>query len=156
MMYSIQNWLLHFAIGPAEYLGLFLFGALATTMVPLSPEVAAVGVWKLGMPIIPTIIALSLGNYVGNVINYWIGTLGKTWILEKYFRIKPKRLRKARMWFEKYGPPILLFSWLPVIGDPLTIVPGLVKYSFKKFTIYVLIGKVIHYALIYAAAVWWV
>ncbi|PIZ81693.1 MAG: hypothetical protein COY02_01065 [Parcubacteria group bacterium CG_4_10_14_0_2_um_filter_41_6] len=153
MFYTIQNWLLSFQ-GPAEYIGLFLFGALATTMVPLSPEVATIGVWKLGMPIIPVIITLSLGNYVGNAINYYMGFLGKTWILEKYFRIKPKKLYSARKWFEKYGPWILIFSWLPVVGDPLTIVPGLVKYSFKKFTLYVLIGKVIHYGLIYGFTVW--
>ncbi|MBU2575793.1 DedA family protein [Patescibacteria group bacterium] len=156
MFDSIQNWLLSFTAGPAEYIGLFLFGALATTMVPLSPEVAAIGVWKAGMPIIPTIIVLTIGNYAGNALNYWIGRVGEYWILGKYFRIKKERLDRAQRWFEKFGPPILLFSWLPIIGDPLTFVPGIVKYSFKKFSIYVIIGKLIKYIGLYYMFAWWI
>jgi membrane protein YqaA with SNARE-associated domain len=156
MFASLEQWFLVFITGPGGYVGLFLFGAVATTLVPLSPEVAAVAVWKAGMPVIPTIAVLTIGNYAGNVLNYWLGRLGQFWILEKYFRIKKTRLDRAHRWFEKFGPPILLFSWLPIVGDPLTFVPGIVKYDFWKFSVYVIIGKIIRYAGLYYLFAWWV
>ncbi|MAG28889.1 hypothetical protein CL632_01960 [bacterium] len=156
MIEALQNWFLVFIVGPGGYVGLFLFGAVATTLIPLSPEVVAVAVWKAGMPIIPTIIVLSIGNYAGNVLNYWMGRLGEFWILEKYFRIKKERLDRAHKWFDKFGPPILLFSWLPIVGDPLTFVPGIVKYDFWKFSIYVIIGKVIRYVGLYYLFAFWI
>ena len=156
MFESLQNWFLAFILGPGGYVGLFLFGAIATTLIPLSPEVVAVAVWKVGMPVIPTILVLSIGNYTGNAINYWVGRLGEYWILEKYFRVKKERIDRAQKWFNRFGPPILLLSWLPVVGDPLTFVPGIVKYNFAKFSIYVFIGKLIRYVGLYYIFAWWI
>jgi len=156
MFDSIQIWFLAFILGPGGYIGLFLFGALTTTLVPLSPEVAAIAVWKAGMPIIPTIIVLSIGNYVGNAINYWIGYAGGSFLVQKYSKIKKEHLKRAHRWFNKFGPPILLFSWVPIVGDPLTFIPGIVKYNFAKFTIYVFIGKLIRYVGLYYLFAWWI
>ena len=156
MLDSIQSWFLSFIAGPGGYVGLFLFGAIATTFIPLSPEVVAIAVWKSGMPVIPTIAVLTIGNYLGNALNYWLGRVGEFWILEKYFRIKKKHLDRAHRWFNRFGPPILLLSWLPVVGDPLTFVPGVLKYKFWKFSIYVIIGKVIRYVGLYYLFAWWI
>ncbi|MDP3995544.1 MAG: YqaA family protein [Patescibacteria group bacterium] len=150
MMQQLENLALSLVQGPFAYVWLFLVGAIASTLIPLSPEVVAIAVWKGGMPVVASIAVLTAGNYAGNVLNYWVGRLGEHWVLEKYFRVKKARLDRAQRWFDRFGPPILLFSWLPVVGDPLTFVPGIVRYSFFKFSAYVLIGKIIRYVGLYA------
>lgn len=137
----LQIWFLEFIAGPGGYVGLFLFGALATTLVPLSPEAIAIGVWSIGMPVLPVILILMVSNYLGNALNYWIGYYGRGWIEEKYFPAHTDRFNRAQELFERYGSPVLLFSWLPFIGDPITFIPGIVRYNFLKFTVYVLISK---------------
>jgi len=156
MIYAIENWMIALAAGPGAYVGLFLFGAIAATLVPLSPEVAAIAVWKAGLSVPATIIVLTLGNYAGNSINYLLGRLGEYWILKRWIHIKKERLERARKLFEKYGPPILLLSWVPIIGDPLTFVPGILRYSFLKFSLYVIIGKTIAFIALYWLVSWWV
>jgi len=136
-------------------LGLFVFGALATTLIPLSPEIAALAVWKLGMPVVTTTMVLSLGNYAGNALNYWVGYSGGIFFIEKFYSSKKRRVLMAEKIFEKYGPPVLLLSWLPIIGDPMTFVPGILKYSFKKFTFYIMIGKIARYVALYYLFKWW-
>ena len=149
MLIWLQNWFFAFIVGPGGYVALFLFGALATTIIPLSPEVMAIGVWKLGMPVAPTIIILTIGNYIGNVINYFIGLYGGDFIFSKFIKVNKKSLTRSHKLFEKFGPPILFFSWIPIIGDPLTFVPGIVRYSFIKFSIYVIAGKTVRYLGLY-------
>jgi membrane protein YqaA with SNARE-associated domain len=156
MISSLQHWLLSNIGGPSTYTVLFVFGAISTTLVPLSPEVAAIAVWKAGMPILPTIAVLTLGNYAGNVLNYYLGYVGEYWVLEKYFLIKKERMQRAKKWFEKYGPPILLLSWLPVVGDPISFIPGIVRYNFFKFSVYILIGKIIRYIGLYYLFSWFI
>lgn len=145
MFESLQHWLLGFIAGPGGYVGLFISGALATTLVPLSPEAIALGAWNVGMPVVPVIVVLAVGNYAGNALNYAIAYFGRVWIMETYFPRHQHRFLRAERLFARYGPAVLLFSWLPIIGDPLTFVPGIVRYSFGKFTLYVLTSKVILY-----------
>ncbi len=146
MFELLQNWLLAFVAGPGGYVGLFLSGALATTLIPLSPEVIALGAWSVGMPVVPVIVVLVVGNYAGNALNYAIAYFGRAWVMETYFPRHQHRLMRAERLFERYGPAVLLFSWLPIVGDPLTFIPGIVHYSFTKFTLYVLVSKVVLYA----------
>jgi len=156
MFETIQNLILGFLVGPGGYLGLFFYSALTTTILPGAPEAAAVLVWKLGMPAFYTITILTIGNYFGTVINYYIGYTGGNWLLAKYFKVKKERLKRSRKMFEKFGPPILLLSWVPIIGDPLTFIPGFVRYNFTKFSIYVIIGKFVRYIGLYYLVSWWV
>ncbi len=150
-----QEEILQIMLSSYGYIGLFVFGTLATTLVPLSPEAAAILVWKLGMPILPTTIILILGNYAGNALNYWIGYSGIKWAIEEFFSPKKRSVKIASNLFEKYGPPALIFSWVPIIGDPITFIPGILRYSFKKFSFYVIFGKTIKYIALYYLFAWW-
>ena len=87
----------------------------------------------------------AVGNYFGAVTNYYIGTKGSKTIFSKVIKFSDKETEKAKRSFKKYGPVILFFSWLPIVGDPLTLVAGLLKYDFKKFTLYVFLGKLFRY-----------
>jgi membrane protein YqaA with SNARE-associated domain len=156
MIESIQNLILGLFVGPGGYVGLFFYSALTTTILPGAPEAAAIFVWKIGKSAVTTIAILTLGNYFGTVINYYIGYTGHDWLLVKYFRIKKERIKRAHRLFERYGPPILLLSWIPIIGDPLTFVPGFVRYNFFKFSFYTITGKLIRYIGLYYLVSRWV
>lgn len=150
-----QQEILAIMLSSYGYIGLFIFSAISATLIPISPEVAALFVWKIGMPVAPTMIILILGNYTGTVLNYWIGYSGIKWAIEKFFSPKKKSMQIATNLFEKYGPPILLFSWVPFIGDPMTFIPGILRYSFKKFTFYIILGKTIIFICLYYLFAWW-
>ena len=63
--------------------------------------------------------------------------------------IKPEKvILKSKSYFDKYGSISLLFSWLPIIGDPITFVAGILKYDLKKFIVLVVIAKLSRYLFI--------
>ncbi|MBW6441020.1 DedA family protein [Patescibacteria group bacterium] len=130
------------------YASLFVLSFLASTLVPLGSEWFVYFLMGLEYNIIHIILIATLGNYLGAVTNYYIGIKGSSTIMHKVIRFNDKEIEKADKSFKNYGPIILFFSWLPVIGDPLTLVAGVLKYNFKKFTFYVLLGKMMRYVMI--------
>ncbi|MFH2059137.1 MAG: YqaA family protein [Pseudomonadota bacterium] len=130
------------------YLGLFLAAFLAATVLPLSSEVV------LGIllaheyhPVFAVGVA-TVGNVLGAVLNYYLGVLGSTIVFKKILRVSEQSLVKAENRFRQYGVFSLLFAWVPVIGDPLTIVAGMVKVRFSIFLVLVCIGKCLRYIFI--------
>jgi membrane protein YqaA with SNARE-associated domain len=130
------------------YVALFVLSFLASTLLPLGSEWFVYYLVSAEYNIILIILTASIGNYLGAVVNYYIGIKGSNTILHKAIKFNDKETRKAGEKFRRYGPAILFFSWLPVIGDPLTFVAGLLKYDFKKFTFYVILGKMFRYIIV--------
>jgi len=95
---------------------------------------------SIGLAPIILLFVATLGNTLGGVVNYWFGFKGEELILQKGL-IKKERLEKAVIFFNKYGGYSLLFSWVPIIGDPITFVAGVLKYDIKKFLFLVMLAK---------------
>ncbi len=89
----------------------------------------------------------TVGNTIGSIINYLIGKKGFEYLVDKKY-VSSSNLLKAHNIFDKYGGFALLLSWMPIIGDPITFIAGVTKYSFKIFIIIVFIAKVIRYIVI--------
>jgi membrane protein YqaA with SNARE-associated domain len=85
----------------------------------------------------------SVGNYLGSCTTYLIGLKGRDYI--KYLRIEPKEIEKAEKYFARYGSFVLLFTWVPLIGDVLTVTGGLLRLRFSIFTVFVFTGKFLRY-----------
>jgi len=130
------------------YIALFVLSFLASTLIPLGSEWFVYYLVGVEYNIIFIIMIASVGNYLGAAVNYYIGIKGSNTILHRAIKFSDKETKKAEEKFRKFGPAILFFSWLPIIGDPLTFVAGLLRYNFKKFTIYVFLGKMIRYIMI--------
>ncbi len=130
------------------YLGLFLSSFLAATILPFSSEVV-LGV-LLSHDISPygTIFTATTGNVLGSVVNYGLGVWGSGILLNKLFGISRKEIEKAETRFKKYGIFSLLFAWVPIIGDPLTVVAGMLKLNFVLFVLLVGIGKFLRYVFV--------
>lgn len=125
--------------------GIFLASFLSHSILPLPLEPTLLVASKLFNNYFIFIFALA-GAIVGSILNYYIGHKGI-----KFFMPKPnsKSYQKAQKLFLKYSKlSLIVFGWVPFIGDPLTVVSGAFKMNFKEFLIYSTIGKAWHLALI--------
>ena len=95
------------------------------------------------------LLLASLGNILGSVISWLFGYFINYFINKPWFPINKFLLQKANSIFKKYGKWSLLLSWVPFIGDPIAFVAGTFRYNLIIFLIFVSIGKVTRYLLIY-------
>ncbi len=94
------------------------------------------------------VITATLGNTLGSTLNWGLGYYAMHLQEHKWFPFKPPTIAKAQAFFQRYGAGILLFSWLPIIGDPLTLVAGLMRMPFWQFIMLVLIAKSSRYIVL--------
>ncbi|MCK5110066.1 MAG: DedA family protein [Arcobacteraceae bacterium] len=123
-----------------DYLYLFFSALISATLFPLGSEALLLYDLSLEFNIYLLFLFATIGNTLGSVINYWIGLKGEIYLVEKKV-LNEQKIIKAQKYFNKYGGYSLLFSWLPIIGDPITFIAGIVKYNLKKFLLLVLIAK---------------
>ena len=130
------------------YAGLFLASFLAATILPLSSEVV-LSVLLLN-ELNPTVLVsvATFGNVLGSFVNYAIGFWGSVFLVKKVLKISEDESVKAQQTFKKYGVFSLFFAWVPVVGDPLTFVAGVLKINLLIFFILVTSGKLIRYVII--------
>jgi len=128
--------------------GLFLASFLAATILPLSSEVVLTLLLLAGLSPTALVVVATAGNVLGALLNYAIGSRGGTLLLKKVFKITPNTLTKSQQTFKKYGIYSLLFAWVPVIGDPLTMIAGTLKINISLFLLLVTTGKLLRYIII--------
>lgn len=129
---------------------LFILSFLASTLLPLGSEWLLVVLLLQNQEPLPAVTVATIGNYLGACTSYLLGIYGGDLLIGKLLRIDSAQRSRAETTFARYGSWSLLFSWLPVIGDPLCLVGGLLKVPFVKFSILVASGK----ALRYSAVAW--
>lgn len=129
------------------YLGLFLISFLSATILPLSSEGVLLLMPTAGFDPLVSLIVASLGNILGGSTNYWIGRLGNPlWL--KRIGIQEKSLLRFENAVKRYGVFSALLSWVPIIGDPLTVALGFFRVKWWSVLILMSLGKVIRYAII--------
>ena len=120
--------------------GLFLAAMLAASvllfpMEALVPVMVTQGYSSLGI-----IIAGTLGGYVGSLVNYYLACRGEEWWRARN-PTHTARLDRMHTAFERWGSPLLVLSWLPVLGEALTLVAGLAKVRLGVFTFWTILGR---------------
>ena len=132
------------------YLSLFTIAFLAATILPFSSELTLAGlIATSNYDNLSLLIVASFGNILGSVVNWVLGFYSRNLTIKKWFLIENKKIENASKWFIKFGKFSLLFAWVPVIGDPLTLVAGLFRVKFTEFLILVTIGKVSRYVAVF-------
>jgi len=132
---------------------LFVLSLLAATVIPLGSEWLLVALLLQGQELGPVVTVATIGNYLGGCTTYGIGYLGSTWVMAKILRISEQESGKAMAIYGRYGSWSLLFSWVPIIGDPLCLVAGSLKLHPLIFSIFVFSGKLARYWLLAQATV---
>jgi membrane protein YqaA with SNARE-associated domain len=132
------------------YLSLFAISFLAATILPFSSELTLAGLMATSnYDNLLLLTVASLGNVLGSVVNWILGFYSRNLSKKKWFPFKDQQIEKATSWFNRFGKWSLLFAWVPIIGDPLTLAAGLLRIKFVEFLTFVVIGKVGRYFLIY-------
>ncbi|MGF1727731.1 YqaA family protein [Photobacterium nomapromontoriensis] len=122
---------------------LFTTGFLSATLLPGGSEASLIASLKLGDNAVWLVVFVAtLGNTLGGMTNYWLGRLlpDKT-SDEKYGH-------KAVMWLKKYGYWSLIFSWLPIVGDPLCLAAGWLRMRHWLSFIIIFVGKASRYVVL--------
>lgn len=121
----------------------------SATLLPGTSEAVLLGmhVAELASPLALLVVA-SLANIAGSCVNWLIGRYLSGYSDRKWFPVSPDQMAKASSWYARFGWPSLLLSWLPVVGDPLTVVAGLLRTPFLVFVVVVALAKTARYAAI--------
>lgn len=132
------------------YLLLFISAFGAATLLPLQSEAVLVGLlMQHQYSVALLIIVASIGNILGSCINWYLGVRIERFKDKKWFPVSENNMIKAEKIYQKYGFWSLLLSWLPVIGDPITLIAGLFREKFWRFLLMVFIAKTGRYICIY-------
>lgn len=130
---------------------LFLSALGAATILPMSSEVVLGALAFAGTTDVWLLLAVATaGNTLGAVVNWGIGRYAATW-RTRLLSLDEAKFERACRWFNRWGIWCLLLSWLPVVGDPLTLVAGVLRTAFVPFVLLVLVGKAARYAVILLA-----
>lgn len=140
----------------AAYIGLFFAAFGAATLLPLQSEALLVGLivsdrhWLWGLLAVAT-----LGNVLGSLVNWWLGCRLERFQHRRWFAVSPKHMATARKHYERYGHWSLLLSWLPIIGDPLTLIAGVMREPLGRFLVIVTLAKGARYAALAMLTLGW-
>ena len=116
------------------YLSLFLISFVAATIFPLSSELTLLGLLSTNSyNFFSLILTASIGNILGSVFNWFLGFYILRHIKKKWFPFSKHQIYFSSKQFNKFGIWSLLFAWLPIIGDALTFVAGILRVNFFYF-----------------------
>ncbi len=133
----------------AGYGGLFLTALGAATIVPMQSEAVLVGLILSGRYEVWLLVAVaSLGNILGSLVNWCLGRFIERFRDRPWFPVSEKALARAEGWYRRYGKYSLLGSWLPIIGDPITLVAGILREPLPLFLLLVTIAKLGRYIVL--------
>jgi membrane protein YqaA with SNARE-associated domain len=137
------------AISPlTAYATLFGWSFLAATVLPLGSEPVLFALARSGYGWIPLVLVATAGNYLGACTTYYLGRQAARAVAQ---RVGPSgREHRAAQYVRDYGQPIMVFSWVPIVGDALVAAAGAAEMPFGGFSFWVVVGK----ALRYAAVAW--
>ena len=132
-----------------ETASLALSAFLSATLLPGTSELvlaalAAQGTVNWGV----LLLVATLANTAGSTVNWWLGTKVHRFSGRRWFPVSPQQLQKAEVWFQRYGVWSLLLSWLPLIGDGITLAAGALRVKLLTFVALVAIAKAARYAVV--------
>jgi membrane protein YqaA with SNARE-associated domain len=132
-----------------SYFQLSLISFLAATILPFSSEVVLTTMYlSNSFETYFLLIFASIGNIMGSITNWYLGKKITLFQNRKWFPVSREQLERSRQYFQKYGLWSLLLAWVPIIGDPLTLLAGVLKVRFGIFFVLVSISKISRYVFI--------
>ncbi|MEZ2132639.1 MULTISPECIES: YqaA family protein [unclassified Sinorhizobium] len=130
----------------AAYVGLFMAALAAATILPMQSEAVLVGLLLTKeYPAFWLVAIASIGNILGSTINWVLGRGIERFHGRRWFPVGPKALARAQGWYHRYGRWSLLASWVPIVGDPITVVAGVLREPLPTFLLLVAVAKVGRY-----------
>jgi len=130
------------------YLGLFVAAFLAATILPLSSEVVLSILLLNGLSPVALVAVATAGNVLGSLTNYGLGYWASLAAIKKWLKMSEEEFVRAEQRFAKYGLFSLCFAWMPIVGDPITVIAGILRIRLLWFVVLVTIGKLLRYIVV--------
>ena len=122
---------------------------LAATLLPASSEAVLAGlVVAEAAPTAVLLAVASVFNTAGSCVNWLLGRAAERLKDRSWFPVSSDSLGRAQVWYGRYGVWSLLASWLPIVGDPLTVAAGVMRTPIMIFLPLVAFAKTARYAII--------
>ncbi|MGB7374465.1 YqaA family protein [Pontixanthobacter sp.] len=138
------------------YLTLFFTALIAATILPLGSEAVLAALLITGdHSAAMLIMAATAGNVLGSVINWYLGRHLLRYKNARWFPSSGEQLARAQRWYSRYGRWSLLASWVPIIGDPLTMIAGVMRAPLPSFLVLVTAAKAGRYLALAAVSLAW-
>ena len=109
----------------------------------------------MGEPALALWAVATVGNTLGSLINVALGRYARQFQHRRWFPASPEGLARAERWYHRFGEASLLLSWLPVIGDPLTVLAGVMRLAWWRAMLWIVLAKGARYALLITMAQQW-
>ncbi|EOG7778483.1 DedA family protein [Pseudomonas sp. MD195_PC81_125] len=139
-----------------SYVGLFLAAFGAATLLPMQSEAVLVGMLLSDRYVVSTLLAVAtFGNVLGSALNWLLGRSVERFRHKRWFPVNESKLEKAQQSYLRYGRWSLLLSWVPIIGDPLTVVAGVMREPLWSFLLIVTLAKGVRYIVLTAVTLGW-
>ncbi|MFS2155541.1 YqaA family protein [Rhizobium sp. Rhizsp42] len=133
----------------AAYAGLFAISLIAATILPAQSEAGLVALILSGQySTLLLVVVASVGNILGSLVNWLLGIGIERFRDRRWFPVGEVALDRAQRWYRRYGKWSLLASWLPIVGDPITVVAGVMREPLPVFLLLVTIAKTARYAVL--------
>ena len=130
---------------------LFLSALVAATVLPMQSEAVLVGLLLADQqPVWLLVLVATAGNVLGSVVNWWLGRRIERFRERSWFPASADALDRAAAWYRRHGRWSLLLSWVPLIGDPLTVVAGVLREPLPTFLLLVTVAKAGRYLVLTA------
>ncbi len=130
------------------YLSLAFSAFISATLLPFGSELVLAGLLTQGYPALLLWGIATVFNTLGSVLNWYLGRQLLLFQHKSWFMFKPTQIEQASSQFQRWGLPSLLLAWLPMIGDPLTLVAGVLRVRLLWFVLLVGFGKGVRYAVV--------
>jgi len=127
-------------------LSLFVVALVSATVLPGGSEAWFATLWCRGEAPLALWSSATAGNVLGSLINVALGRYARGFQHRRWFPVSPKGLARAEHWYRRGGEATLLLAWVPVIGDPLTVLAGIARLPWWRVTAWILISKGGRYA----------
>ena len=124
-----------------------LFGSalLSSTLFPGGSEALLLYRLHQGADPFASVLTATAGNVLGSLITYGMGRFGRQ-AMQRRSEKTDQHIARAERWFKRFGRPSLLLAWLPIVGDPLCLVAGVLRVGVPIFLLLVTLGKLARYA----------
>ena len=138
------------------YFGLFFAAFGAATLLPMQSEAVLVGLLLTDRYAAWTLLAVATtGNVLGSALNWLLGRSIEHYRHKRWFPVSEDKLEQAQQAYHRFARWSLLLSWVPIIGDPLTVVAGVMREPFWNFLLIVTLAKATRYLVLAALTMGW-
>lgn len=146
----VMDWL-DFLVGFCSeygYLGMGVLAFLSGSVLPVTSEVLLVFFLSVGLNAFVLTLVAALGNSLGGVVCFLFGRLANKERVIKMFKITPRRMERADKIISRYGYWAALISFVPVLGETLLVLLGIMRVPLWKMAAVMSVGKFIRYGFI--------